>query len=228
MHSRDEKHPNPIETMVLSRKTQPDPCSSESGFSLAEVLAAMMIFAVLLGATVTFLNTAEITSSKDTETANATQEAQTGLDRMVRDLRQASSVVIADPNTLDVTVGDKEIRYQCGVADPTDSRYRRCVRSAGAVGAVPPGTGGEVVVARLLNGTAERPVFTYTYPPAAETDADDEAADPADPDPAPQPTYVTMALAVPAAGERKGGYKHEVVLDTGFYLRNVDYAGNGL
>ena len=220
--------------MALSRKTRftartdAPARSGESGFTLAEVLAAMTIFAVLLGATVMFLTTAEVNSSRDTETANAAQEAQTGLDRMVRELRQASSVVVADPNTLDVIVGDKQIRYQCGVEDPADSRYRRCLRSAGAVGALPAGTGGEVVVARLLNGTAARPVFTYTDPPPAETDVDDEAADPADPDPAPQPTYVTMALAVPAAGERKAGYKHEVVLDTGFYLRNIGYAGNGL
>ena len=36
------------------------------------------------------------------------------------------------------------------------------------------------------------------------------------------PTYVRLTLKVPAAGERKDGYAHDIFLDDGFYMRNLD------
>ena len=214
---------------MLSRKTPPTARPSlrdDSGFTLIEVVIAMAIFAVLLGATLNFFASAEQTANKDTEMASAAAEARNGLNRLVRDLRQASAIITAAPNTLDVLLVDgTEVRYTCDLPDPNDSRYRQCSRSAGAEGAL---GAGEVIVARLANGTTDRPVFSYTIPPPPEVDPEDEADDPADPAAVQQPNYVRATVAVPAAGERKaGGYRHEIVYDAGLYLRNIDYAGIG-
>jgi type II secretory pathway pseudopilin PulG len=58
------------------------------------------------------------------------------------------------------------------------------------------GVGGEVVIDRVLNGDA---VFTLT-----------------------PPDYVHATVEVNAGGDLKNGYDHPILLEDGFYMRNLD------
>jgi hypothetical protein len=76
------------------------------------------------------------------------------------------------------------------------------VKVEAAVGAsLPAVSTGQVVVDRVLDPG----VFTFSPSPLA-------------------PTYVTVRIVVPAAGERADGHAHRVTLDDGFYIRNASLA----
>jgi prepilin-type N-terminal cleavage/methylation domain-containing protein len=220
----------PIST-AMSDPVRPIPqriLHDQSGVSLFEVLAALAIFAVVLSAVMLFLDTSAHTIRRDAERNTAVVEAQSQLNGMVREFRQATSFADWGPNFTDFFIGTKEIRYQCDVADPANASRRRCVRVEASGGAALPAiSSGRVVASRVLNGTAANPVFEYTIPPDPPPDPDDEAYDPTDPPPPLQPTFVKVRLELPAGGERPDGYKHTVVLDSGLYLRNVDPAAQG-
>ena len=129
------------------------------------------------------------------------QEAQTGIFRMTRELRQAHQINVAQPLILDVNYAqsgvNRQVRYECDELHPTVTAYRRCVRMES-------GKPNEVVVDRVLNTTS---VFTYS------TNASGAV------------TYVRVGIDVPARGERPthaNSYGHRISLHDGFYLRNLD------
>src|SRR5207302_54087 len=63
-----------------------------------------------------------------------------------------------------------------------------------------------VVIDRLINepGSGLSPVFTYATNGSGRT------------------TYASAHVEVPAKGARPTGYSHRIVLDDGFYMRNLD------
>ena len=63
-----------------------------------------------------------------------------------------------------------------------------------------------VVIDRLLNkpGSGLSPVFAYTTNGSGRT------------------TYASAHVEVPARGARTSGYGHRIVLDDGFYMRNLN------
>jgi prepilin-type N-terminal cleavage/methylation domain-containing protein len=176
--------------------------SDERGFALVELVIVCALLGVVLSAILVFGDTAQQLVPKEQERAMAIQQAQTGIFRMTRELRQAHQVNTATPLVLDVNFAssnvNRTVRYDCSQAHPTVSEYSRCVR-------IETGRPNEVVVDRVLNKTS---VFTYT------TNTDGAI------------TYVRVAIDVPARGERAVGsaasYEHQVGLYDGFYMRNLD------
>ena len=176
--------------------------SDERGFALVELVLVCALLGVVLSAILVFGDTAQQLGPKEQERAMAIQQAQTGIFRMTRELRQAHQVNTAQPLVLDVNYAsggvNRQVRYECDEPHPTESAYSRCVRFEA-------GKPNEIVVDRVLNKTT---VFTYT------TNTDGAI------------TYVRVAIDVPARGERKigsaGSYDHQIGLYDGFYMRNLD------
>ena len=174
--------------------------------SLAEVLVTMVLMLLLLFAVVQLLDTTSAIAPKDRERNDVLHEAQVGLHRMTRELRQSfalnSSPQTASRMSAQVTVAgvDKHVLYDCNLPSPTKTGFYACRRVAvNASGAVPTNAAsGEVVIDRLTTPN----IFTYT--PSASS-----------------PKYVKAKIQVPAAGERTKGYAHTVTLDDGFFMRNL-------
>jgi hypothetical protein len=160
------------------------------------------LLAIVLGAVLTLGETSQRIAPRESERAQVIREAQVGLHRMTRELRHAYD---ADPDpavvSLSVTpstvVADviapsgprADVSYDCNQPHPTNPDYTRCLRYVN-------GTGGEVIVDRVLNGDA---VFTFT-----------------------SPDYVRVEIEVAAAGDLKNGYAHPILLEDGFYMRNLN------
>lgn len=174
---------------------------AQSGFTLVETMFVAATLSVILIAILNVSDVAQKTVPKDQERANVISEAKTGLHGMTRELRQATAVYVTSPTTIEVDAPFRgvstRISYRCDEPHPTNSDWRRCVRVAG--------TNSRMVIDRVLNDDDANPVFTYTTDPQNG-----------------QPTYVAVRLDVPAAGDRKDGHKHKVILEDGFYMRNVD------
>jgi prepilin-type N-terminal cleavage/methylation domain-containing protein len=176
----------------------------ERGFALVELLVTLSLLTVVLSAVALFGDTSAKVAPRDQERTHAIREAQTGLYRMTRELRQAHTVHASTPLTMEVSVvsggANKRISYECDQPHPTETSYRRCIRYliSGGLKTTP-----DVVVDRVLNTTT---VFTYTNNIES------------------QMTYVQAKVDVPARGDRKLGHgnKHKVALYDGFYLRNID------
>jgi Tfp pilus assembly protein PilW len=183
--------------------------SGEAGYSLIELMVVASLLVVVLGAILGLAETTQRIAPRETERAHVLREAQVGLHRMTRELRQAygsaptmtgaTSVAgnlvgpVFQATVLGTGGTTRTVSYECNHVHPTNSAWRQCRRYT-IVGMTK--SGGEVVVDRVLNGAS---VFTFT-----------------------SPDYVRAAVEVAAAGDRRDGYTHRVVLDDGFYVRNLD------
>ncbi|HEX2087445.1 MAG TPA: type II secretion system protein [Solirubrobacteraceae bacterium] len=172
----------------------------ERGFTMTELLVVSAGLFVILGAILGLMDVANQIAPSDRERVHAVREAQTGLERMTRELRQAHDIAISAAGLTATAQVLKNgtavtVTYDCSGA-PVDG-LRKCVRtqSSGGVAAL-------TVIERVANA-ANRPVFTAT--------ARDNHT-----------TYVRALIEVPSRGERPVGGTSRVVLDDGFYLRNVD------
>src|SRR5215210_4061126 len=101
----------------------------DRGFTLIEVLVTCALLTVVLGAVLNFLTTTQRIAPKDVERNHALGEAQVGLHRMTRELRQGKPPVgaplpSAPTNSIDVVVGSVRVRYACDVASSL-SGFRR-------------------------------------------------------------------------------------------------------
>jgi prepilin-type N-terminal cleavage/methylation domain-containing protein len=200
----------------------------ERGLTLVEMLVTMLVMGVVATAVLAVLDTSARVVPKDAERAMAIGEAQTGLNGMVRELRQAYRIVAWTPRSVQMRVNvlrdnhatsgpdyaNLTVDYTCGGTPAT------CVRREAPVGSALPATG-RLVVARVLNATsatpAARSVFDFDQSPDRSVGVTAASV---------RPTYVTIRLEVPAAGERgAGGYRNKVVLEDGLYVRNVGGVG---
>ena len=120
---------------------------------------------------------------------------------MTRELREANKVWTPGKTQIYVNIGDeKHVLYDCDAVHPDDPGQRRCLRWEAAIGAeLPLDDPGEVVVERRVPGDV------FTYAPNLVN-----------------PTYVKVRVLVPQSGERADGYRANLVLDDGIYLRNTD------
>jgi hypothetical protein len=129
----------------------------QSGFQLIELVLASALLAVALGAVLALLDVTGQQAPKHTERGQAIREAETGVERMTREIRQASTVTLNSSRSVDlrtwVRVGggaaiERSVRFDCS----TD----KCERSEGPVGG--PLGGGEV----LITGVSNSDIFTPT------------------------------------------------------------------
>jgi hypothetical protein len=142
--------------------------------------------------------------------AYAQEQARSGLDSIVTQVRQAWSILSTTPNAveMDVNLGgvSRQVYYQCDLSQP-GSPYRECVRLESAVGAsLPPLSSGRIVVRNLMNGTATDPVFSFAPDPIA-------------------PYYMTATIDLPANdGETGsiGALTHPIVFSSGALMRNLN------
>jgi type II secretory pathway pseudopilin PulG len=184
----------------------------ERGFALVELLFVSVLMVVVLCAVLTSLASVTSVENRDRQRALAIQDGQVGLSRMVREIRQAYSVLATTPNSVDflVTLNGQQLRvfYACDVPQPGTS-YNECVRLQTTVGGVLPAlSGGAAVVLRVMNGSLANPVFSFT--PSAL-----------------MPQYVDARVELPAGGElsSSSGFGHMIVLNSGAYLRNLGVGG---
>ena len=171
----------------------------ESGWTLIEVLIVAVLLTIVLGGTLNLLDTTAKVAPAEQERAEAVREAQVGLARMTRELRQATKVLPLAPapgatgSVVQVETPVKgvtqTVKYDCSQPSRSlPSTAKACVRTQ--LGS----TRVEYTIDRVLNTT----VFTRTGN-----------------------NYFAVRIEVPASGERKKGLRHRIVLDDGFYMRNI-------
>jgi prepilin-type N-terminal cleavage/methylation domain-containing protein len=181
---------------------------SQAGFTLVELLIAVVVLIVVLLSTASVLNLTSRVAVREQARAFAIGNARVGLARMTRELRQAQQVFSTGDASMDVEVviagQPTRVLYRCDW-QPAGTTYRQCIRAASTDLSQPPdASAGQLVLDRVLNGSSDDPsdpVFTFT------PDGTD-------------PTYVEAKVVVPAKGTGSG-YSHNLVLDDGFYMRNL-------
>jgi prepilin-type N-terminal cleavage/methylation domain-containing protein len=178
----------------------------QGGFTLIELLVASGIFLILLGAALALLSSSNKVAAQDQERTHAIRDAQVGVYRMTRELRQAYSLVQTTPHKIEVHVwqggADHDVTYDCTGTSSAGPPLGQCVRfETTASGPTTPTT----VVDRLVNSpsSGRPPVFTYDVNASGRT------------------TYARVHIEAPARGERAQGYGYRVVFDDGFFMRNL-------
>jgi type II secretory pathway pseudopilin PulG len=166
---------------------------SQAGFSLLELTMAATLLGVVVIAILAVADTSQKLAPKDQERAHAIRETQTGLHQMTRELRQAHAIVSTSPTAMTVRV------LVNGVEQEVTYRCDQPHPTNSAWKRCLRGT--RLVVDRVLNN----PVFEYTR------------SRPTGPI-----TFVNAKVEVPAAGDLKDGHAHSIVLDDGFYMRNLN------
>jgi type II secretory pathway pseudopilin PulG len=193
--------------MAAAPFRRPRRARREEGFTLVEMIAAMAIGILIIAGALVLLEIAAPQSDRELQRQVAVGEGRSGLERMLREIRNAdvvnaTSATLIDINTPTIS-GPRRVVYQCNSAFQT-IQYRQCVRYSGPVdGAV---SDGQVVVERLINGTTSQPVFTYV------------------PDRI-RPRVVRIQIVLPASGGPAPGYMHRIVLRDAAFLRNLDLTG---
>lgn len=72
--------------------------TKRAGFSLTELLVALVVAGILVALTTSVYNIFRVSLAKDTARANAVQNARIAVDRLSRELRQSPAVVTDLPN----------------------------------------------------------------------------------------------------------------------------------
>lgn len=89
--------------------------SGQGGFTLIEILVSMLIFSVVMTAMMAFLWGVSSYWQKGKDMADINDNARSGLNRMTREIRQASRVTIADDTRIvfnaDFGSGQENISY---------------------------------------------------------------------------------------------------------------------
>ena len=219
----------PLPNSARIRSTLAGHARSERGFSLVESLVVMVLMVVVLMAITTAADTGQVVASRDTELALAVSESQPGLDRMVRELRQAVAI-----NPTGAGAGQCVARANCVDFNmigppPTRSPYRvrlaclpqggvattSCVRYVSSSFSIAPTVQTDTLVERVLNSdpAAVTPIFRYRKKDRSELAAADSLA---------LARTMDVSIQVPSKGDRKTGFQHSIVLHDGAQLKNID------
>jgi len=219
--------------------------SSQAGFGLIELLIVMAMLIVIVGATLSAMESMSSDQTRDQSYARELTNTQTALARLVHDLRQATSFQSIAPNSITfqlVANGTTyNVEYNCTAPDSLGSAYTRCARTQAVAPATPPSapaTAGSLDIQHIANGnintfcTADGSgpsgsVFWVDNPNIANTDGSTAACDEAfEQEIGPQlhvPTFVQVLVQVPASGDQaKGGLTHLTTLKSGAFLPNSD------
>ena len=166
----------------------------------------MAVLPVVLSAVLLFSDRAQQGASNDSERSHSIREAEVGLDKMTRELRQAHTLISVGAYKVEFRGGllDKHVVHDCSEPHPTEVTLMRCVRFEVAANGVQ--TIRETLIDRLANqqpGSPSTPVFSYTPSSLLAK-------------------HVRLKIEVNARGARQEGYRYRVVLDDGVNLRNRD------
>jgi prepilin-type N-terminal cleavage/methylation domain-containing protein len=111
--------------------------ADESGFSLPELLVTIILGVIVFGIPGALWLTDRNTQTNIQSRATATQDAETMLERMTREMRQATSATVLNSQVIDLVVpivpvpaaGNtlQRVRYDC-------SQNQSCTRDTGTVG----------------------------------------------------------------------------------------------
>ena len=177
--------------------------TGESGFTLVELLVGASIMLVISFAALGLLEVAQRSEPEVRETNERIQEAQVGMERIVRELRQTSGVVSASPASL--TVNTYLSGSSCAGGSGTGARSCRvvyscssgnCTRTASEVSGASPGP-----AVPFATDVISNEIFAYT--PSATS-----------------PTGVTVTVQL-----RDDGGEDQITLSDGAAFRNVSMAG---
>jgi prepilin-type N-terminal cleavage/methylation domain-containing protein len=182
----------------------------EDGFTLVEVLVSISLLAVVLGILMVPIVDSQRIETRDENYAYSQQEARTGVESMVAQIRQATAI-LSQPSdyavVFNITISGQPLTvlYECDIAQP-NSPYHECVRAQTAQGGNPNASSGTVVARNLLNTI---PVFKFGPDPNA-------------------PYYMTATLEVPssdgASSNPTYALSHKIVLSDGTLMRNLNVA----
>jgi|GEM_PF-5489632 len=181
----------------------------ERGATLPELVVGLGMLIVVVGTLMVPVTMTQADQTRDANYDYAQQQARAGLDSMVADLRQATSIISSGPVSVEMNVSLQGqallVYYECDIVQPGSAgRYHECIRvQAPAGGQLPPLSAGTVVIQNLLNGTTSSPVFTWGPDPVA-------------------PYYMTASVTVPASDGANGGLSHSIVLSDGALMRNLN------
>jgi Tfp pilus assembly protein PilX len=167
----------------------------EAGYAITELLVVSSLLVIVLGAVLTLGETSQRIAPRESERAQVIREAQVGLHRMTRELRHAYQAPTVTGSTITANVvadGGSTTLTVKYQCDIAHPTNNAYTRCLRYVGS---STTGELVIDRVLNGSA---VFTLTGT-----------------------NYVRALIEVSAKGDLQNGYDHRVVLDDGFYMRNI-------
>jgi prepilin-type N-terminal cleavage/methylation domain-containing protein len=205
----------------------------EDGFSLMELLVAMSMFAVVMLAILALLDTASNDAYNEQERGVSLTEISAQVEGVAQTLSSAYRVNGPTTTTggssdwmdvdvrLPITGGgqvEDRILIVCTVAD-AQTGYDECLQYKTAVpatgftaGSVPSGVTGVPVIRYVLNETTKDPgdpVFQGLTDPQATGS---------------RPSYGQVLVRTPGKGQRiQSSYTHQVVLNSGFYIRNLDF-----
>jgi type II secretory pathway pseudopilin PulG len=196
-----------LQPLENAQRDQRPPKGGEAGYALTELLIVTSLLAIVLGAVLMIGESTQRIAPRESERAHVIREAQVGLHRMTRELREAHSLVALSTTKVDAWVpvtggSQRRVSYECDRPHPTETDYTQCVRFDVAADGTQ--SNGQVIVDRVLNGTADSAlkVFERGSTPAAD--------------------YVKATVEIAARGDLKGGYPHRILLEDGFYMRNLD------
>lgn len=149
----------------------------ESGFTLIELLVAMSVTVIVLIAILNVLDGFTANAARQTKITGANEEVRYAMDRVVRDLRHARALEVADPLDLVYTVTDSATATRRErICVDSDSRLWRSRVTTTSPPATPITSGtscptadsGAVQITPLLSGnTTTAPLFTYDSPSPA-------------------------------------------------------------
>ena len=191
----------------MSTRRTPLDARGEDGFTLIELLIVISLLAIVLGALLMPLTSSLRIQKNDANYAYAQQEARTGLDSMVSQIRQATSVISSGPNFVEMNLSLQgtlwHVEYECDVPQSGTSN-RECLRVQAAQGApLPAMSTGTVVLQNLVNGTTSSPVFTWGPDPSA-------------------PYYMTATIQVSASDATNSSLNHAITFSDGALMRNLN------
>jgi len=188
---------------------------SEDGFTVVELLISFVLLTLAIGAISTVLTTSQTQATASVERQNAIQEAETGLYRMTRELRQgalpAGGTLPTSPgDQLDLVVGTQRVFYDCAVQS---AGYHACVRYSTTTLATRPGPScgscanltTQTVIDRLANGVSAGANGTAVFTPNSAT----------------TPTRYDETVQTPSKGALRPGSTSLVTFNDAIYLRNA-------
>jgi prepilin-type N-terminal cleavage/methylation domain-containing protein len=143
--------------VILSRRLRDD----QSGFTLVELLVAMPIALIVVFMALLVLDTAVPSELRTRERAQALRDQEVGLERMTRELREATSFTFLTSQIVEFDLhirsagGLRKVRYDCSSGD-------YCLRLEGPVGGTV--SGGTRIVDALVNPDVFEPEPDFVNP----------------------------------------------------------------